>query len=130
MAKDIYIGRPGGHVNEHRDNLVINEQLLICDKKNLCKYKKIYPTSKVWILLESEFNSPIPQQLMPYIKPEINLIDYQKEQIITYRLAQIGSILLIHQETITLRRAHIGLIFPICQIIPNLANALSSTPPI
>ena len=61
MAKEIYMGRPSGHVNQHLANLVINKQLLIWDKNDLRKYKKIYLTSKTWILLESEFNSLVPQ---------------------------------------------------------------------
>ena len=52
MAKKIYIGRLSGHVNQRLANLVIDEQLLIWDKNNLCKYKKMYPTSKAWLLLE------------------------------------------------------------------------------
>ena len=60
-TKKIYMGRPGGHVNQHLTNLVINQQLLIWDKNDLRKYKKVYLTSKIWVLLESEFDSPIPQ---------------------------------------------------------------------
>ena len=46
MTKKIYISRPGGYVNQRLVNLVINEQLLIWDKNDLHKYKKIYPVSK------------------------------------------------------------------------------------
>ena len=61
MAKKIYIGRPSGHVNQCLAKLVIDEQLPIWDKNNLRKYKKIYPTSKALILLESKFDSPVSQ---------------------------------------------------------------------
>ncbi len=61
ITKGIYIDRPGGHINQRLANLVIDEQLPIWDKNDLRKYKKIYPTSKAWIFLEFEFNSPIPQ---------------------------------------------------------------------
>ena len=40
------MGRLGDHVNQYLANLVIDEQLAIWDKNNLCKYKKIYPMSK------------------------------------------------------------------------------------
>ena len=46
MAKRIYMGKPSGHINQRLANLVINEQLPIWDKNNLCKYKKMYQTSK------------------------------------------------------------------------------------
>ncbi len=52
MTKGIYIGRPGGHVNQHLANFVINEQFLTWDKNDLIDYKAIYPTSKAWLLLE------------------------------------------------------------------------------
>ena len=60
MTKRIYIGRPGGHINQCLANLIIDEQLPIWDKNNLRKYKKMYPTSKAWVLLELEFDSPVP----------------------------------------------------------------------
>ena len=47
--KNLY-GRPSEHVNQRLANLVIDEQLPIWDKNNLRKYKKIYPTSKIWVL--------------------------------------------------------------------------------
>ena len=50
MAKGIYMGRPSGHVNQRLANLVIDEQLPIWDENDLRKYKKMYPTSKAWIL--------------------------------------------------------------------------------
>ena len=71
MAKGIYMDRPSGHVNQRLAKFVIDEQLPIWDKNNLRKYKKIYPTSKAWILLESEFDFPVPQQLTPSIKPTV-----------------------------------------------------------
>ena len=58
MTKQIYIGRPGGHVNQRLANLVINEQLPIWDKNDLRKYKKMYPTLKAWILLELRHSYP------------------------------------------------------------------------
>ena len=61
MAKGIYMGRPSGHVNQRLANLVIDEQLPIWDENDLRMYKKIYPTSKAWILFESEFDSPVLQ---------------------------------------------------------------------
>ena len=61
MTKDIYLGRPGSHVNQRLANLIINEQLPIWDENDLRKYKKIYLMSKAWIFLESEFNFPVPQ---------------------------------------------------------------------
>ena len=78
MVKGINIGRPNDHVNQRLANLVINEQLLIWDQKYFYKYKKIYPISKSWVIFESEFDSPIPQQLTPSIKAKINLINNQK----------------------------------------------------
>ena len=80
MAKGIYMGRPSDHVNQRLANLVIDEQLPIWDENDLRKYKKIYPTSKAWILLESEFDSPVPQQLTPSIEPKINPIDNRRQQ--------------------------------------------------
>ena len=59
MAKRIYIGKLSGHVNQRLANFVTEEQLPTWDENNLCKYKKIYPTSKAWILLESEFKFPV-----------------------------------------------------------------------
>ncbi len=46
MTKGIYISRPGDHVNQRLANLIIDERLLIWDKNNFRKYKKIYPISK------------------------------------------------------------------------------------
>ena len=66
------MGKPSDHVNQCLANLVINEQLPISDKNDLRMYKKIYLTSKVWILLKSEFDSPVPQQFMPSIEVKIN----------------------------------------------------------
>lgn len=61
MTKSIYISRPGSHINKRLANLVINEQLPIWDENDLRKYEKIYPISKAWIILKSEFDSPVPQ---------------------------------------------------------------------
>ncbi len=83
MTKGIYMDRPSGHVNQRLANLVIDEQLLIWDKNDFRKYKKIYLTSKVWILLESEFNSPISQQLTPSIEVKTNPINNQQQQSFT-----------------------------------------------
>ncbi len=102
MTKRIYMGRPGGHVNQRLANLIINEQLPIWDKNDLRKYKKMYPTSKVWVLLESEFDFPVPQQLTPSIKIKINPINDRRQQSFTPGPANVT---------------------------PNPANALGSTPP-
>lgn len=59
MTKGIYIGKPSGHVNQCLANFVIDKLLLIWDENNLYKYKKIYLTSKEWVILESEFDSLI-----------------------------------------------------------------------
>ena len=67
--------RLSGHINQRLAKLIIDKQFLIWDKNNLCKYKKIYPTSKTWIFLKSKFDSPISQQLTLFIKPNINPID-------------------------------------------------------
>ena len=72
MAKEIYIGRLSDYINQRLANLVIDEQLPIWDKKDLRKYKKIYITSRAWVILESEFDSPIHQQLTSSIKAKIN----------------------------------------------------------
>ena len=61
MTKGIYMGRPGGHVNQRLASLVIDEQLPIWDKNDLRKYRKMYLSSKAWVLLESEFDSPVSQ---------------------------------------------------------------------
>lgn len=80
MTKEIYMSKLGDHVNQRLANLVINEQLLIWYKNNLCKYKKMYPTSKAWVLFESKFDSPILQQLTLSIETKINLINNQYQQ--------------------------------------------------
>ena len=69
------MGRPSGHVNQRLANLVIDEQLLIWNKNNLYKYKKMYPTSKAWVFLESEFDFLVPQQLIPSIEAKSNSIN-------------------------------------------------------
>ena len=68
----LYMGKPSGHVNHCLANLVINEQLPIWDKNDLCTYKKIYPASKAWILLEFELDSLVSQQSTPSIHIKIN----------------------------------------------------------
>ncbi len=75
MAKKIYMGRPNVHLKRFLISLVIDEQLLIWDKRNLCKYKKIYLTLKVWVIFESEFDVLISQQLTPSIKVKIHSIN-------------------------------------------------------
>ena len=79
MAKKIYTGRLRGHINQRFVNLVINQQLQIWDTNNFFKYKNMYLISKVWVLLEPEFDFPIPKQLTPSIKPKI-IIENQKQQ--------------------------------------------------
>lgn len=74
----------------------------------------MYPSSKAWILLESEVDSPISQQLTPSIKAKINPIDDRRQQRMTPGPAQVGSVPPMHQETIT----------------PHPANTLGSTSPI
>ena len=66
------MGKPSGHVNHRLANFVINEQLPIWDKNDFRIYKKIYLLSKAWILLQSKFHSPVPQQFMPSIEAKIN----------------------------------------------------------
>ena len=61
MTKGIYMGKPGGYVNQRLANLVIDEQLPIWDKNDLRKSKKIYLMSKAWVFLESEFDFSVPQ---------------------------------------------------------------------
>ena len=109
------MGRPSGHINQRLANLVIDEKFPIWDKNDFRTYKKIYPTSKTWILFESKFDAPIPQQLTLSIEPKINLIDNQKQQSFTPAPRNItpvpsnitpglanafGSISFIHQLTI------------------------------
>ena len=120
MTKEIYIGRPSGHVNQCLANLIIDEQLLIWDENNLCTYKKIYPTSKVWILLEFEFDSLVPQQLTPSIKPKINPIDNRKQQSFTPAPVNVTLI----PSNVTLGSANaFGSTFPIHQ--PTIQAPLS-----
>ena len=78
MTKEIYISRPGGHVNQYLANLVIDEQLPIWDRNDLRKYKTIYPTSKAWALLELQ-ESPIPQQLTPSVEKKFNIMDNERQ---------------------------------------------------
>lgn len=63
----------------------------------------MYPTLKIWILLEFEFNPHVFQQLIPSIKAKINLIDTRKQQSFTLAPASIT---------------------------PNFANTLGFIPPI
>lgn len=44
MIKKIYMGIPNGYINQRLANLVINEQVLIWDKKNIFHYKSMYLT--------------------------------------------------------------------------------------
>ena len=105
------MGRPSGHVNQCLANLVIDEQLPIWNENNLYKYKKMYPILKAWVLLELR-ESLMPQQLTLSIEEKINPIDNGRQQTMTPKPAQIGSIPLICQES----------------IIPHPANTLGSTP--
>ena len=100
MTKGIYIGRPGGHVNQRLANLVIDEQFPAWDKNNLVDYKAMYPTSKAWLLLELR-GSLMPQQLIPSVEGKINPIDDGRQQTITPRPAQFNSIPPMRQERIT-----------------------------
>ena len=86
LARKIYMGSPSDHVNQRLVNLIIDEQLPIWDENNLRKYKKIYPSSKTWILLESEFYSPVPQQLTPSIEAKTYPI---REQLFTFGPANV-----------------------------------------
>ena len=143
MAKGIYMGRPSGHVNQRLANLVIDEQLPIWDENDLRKYKKMYPTSKAWVLLESEFDSPVPQQLTPSIEAKTNPINNQQQQSFTPAPVPIhvtpdpansfGSTLPIHQPTITSGPAQIGSIPPADlpqQPFNASANPYTQIPPI
>ena len=68
------MGRPSSHINQHLDNLIINEQFSIWDKNKLHNYKMIYLASKAWPLLKlQEFL--MPQYLIPSVKKKINAID-------------------------------------------------------
>lgn len=49
IAKEIYMGTPSKHINQRLASFVINEKLLLLDKKDLLLYKKMYPTSKAWL---------------------------------------------------------------------------------
>ena len=143
IAKGIYMGRPIGHINQRLANLVIDEQLPIWDKNDLRKYKKMYPTSKAWVLLESEFDSPVPQQLTPSIEAKTNPINNQQQQSFTPAPVPIhvtpdpansfGSTLPIHQPTITSGPAQIGSIPPADlpqQPFNASANPYTQIPPI
>lgn len=83
-------------VNQRLANFITEKQLLIKDKNNLYKYKKIYLILKVQILLESEFVSPIFQQLTLSIEAKINPINNRKQQRITSRSTQISLVPLIY----------------------------------
>ncbi len=52
IAKRIYMDISNGHINERLANLVINKQILTCDKNNLLYYKSIYPMLKTWLVLK------------------------------------------------------------------------------
>ncbi len=75
MIKRIYMDKPSGHIYQYLANLVTNEQLLIWDKNDLRKYKKMYWTSKAWLLLEFKFDFPVSQQLRPSIEAKTNPIN-------------------------------------------------------
>ena len=61
MTKKIYMSKPDCHINQYLASLVIDKQLSIWNKNNFRKYKKIYPASKAWVFLESEFDFHLPQ---------------------------------------------------------------------
>lgn len=69
------MGRPSGHINQYLANLIIDKKLLIWDKNDLRKYKKIYLTSKIYIFFKLEFNFLISEQLKQFIKAKINPIN-------------------------------------------------------
>lgn len=75
MTRRFYIGRLGGYINQQLANFIINNQLSIQNKNNLCKYKKMYLILKIQILLKFEFDSPIPQQFIPAIETKTNSIN-------------------------------------------------------
>lgn len=79
MTKRFYISRLSGYINQQLANFIINNQLSIQNKNNLCKYKKMYLILKIQVLLKSEFDSPIPQQFIPAIETKTNSINKQKE---------------------------------------------------
>ena len=60
------MGTPSDHVNQRLANLIINKQLPAWDKKELRMYKKMYPTSKAWLFLESDFPVPQPHRMSRY----------------------------------------------------------------
>lgn len=55
MAKNFYIGIPNDHIKYCLANFVINKQVPIWDKNNFYKYRKMSPTLKIWLFLESDF---------------------------------------------------------------------------
>ena len=69
------MGRPGDHINQRLASLVIDKQFLIWNRNNFRKYRKIYPSSKAWVSLKSEFNSSISQQLTQSIEAKTNPIN-------------------------------------------------------
>ncbi len=78
MAKEIYMDIPNGHINQRLANLVIDEQFPTWDKTDLLHYKSIYPTSKVWLLLELQ-HSHLLQQHTPFVKVKINPINNRRQ---------------------------------------------------
>lgn len=124
------MGRPNSFINQHLDNLIINEQFSIWDKNKLHNYKMIYLASKAWPLLKlQEFL--ISQPLIPCIKEKINTMDNEGQQTMTPGLAKIGSIPLICQELITSYLANaLGSIFLIRQLTITFGPAqIGSIPP-
>ena len=82
----------------------------------------MYPTSKTWVLFESEFEFPVPQQLTPSIEVITNPINNQQQQSFTSAPVPIyvtpdpanffGLTLLIYQLTISFGLARIDSIPP------------------
>lgn len=46
MTKRVYIDKPNGYVSQRLTNFIINNQILVWDKNNFYKYRKMYLTSK------------------------------------------------------------------------------------
>lgn len=58
IAKEIYIGKSSGYINQVLAKLIINNQFLPWDPNNLYNYKKVYLILKIWLFFD--FNSIIP----------------------------------------------------------------------
>ena len=140
MARRIYISIANGHVNQRLANLITDDQLPVWDKTELLEYKSIYPTSKVWVLLELQ-HSYLSRQISPSIEENFNLINNRRQQTFTPEPSNIipnpanafGSIPPIYQLTITPVAAQIGATLPadLSQKPSNAsANSYTQIPPI